>query len=183
MTLSKAARVLRILLDTNIFAYIFATTSQNIVHRVRAGLAQGLLTLRGTVVLLYEEQIDEIHRAFDDLVVRGVITSDVKLEVIRRIREDFDNIVQYCRTAGKCIVVPRDDEYTLRAAKLYRILEQHLGRGGGQEAWQDKHGFKAASCCRATESCHHYARQQLLPCIQPCSLETCTHTCNVLPRL
>jgi len=49
---------LQVLPDTNIFAYIFAATSSNIQHRLRAWLAQGLLAKPNIMLLLYEEQLE-----------------------------------------------------------------------------------------------------------------------------
>ncbi len=120
-------RIEKILVDTSIIAYVVARGARAKRYRVRALLAEeliGMCAQRGLELLLYEEQIFEVQRAIDDIVITGVLGVDVKRQVVQSIHEDFRDVFERCVAIGVCKLVHYDPSIVECAARLYKRLEE-----------------------------------------------------------
>jgi len=112
---------LRVLIDTNILAHIFAKGSGRLSFRARTLLIRELLGRNDSIIVVCEEQAEyEIRRALDNIIVTGAITVEPKLEAIRNVYRD---LINSCVEFGKCKVVKRQEGRITRAASLNRQLE------------------------------------------------------------
>ncbi len=112
---------LRVLIDTNILAHIFAKGSGRLSFWARALLVRELLGRNDTIIVVYEEQVEyEIRRALDNMIVTGAITVEPKLEAIRNIYRDYSDLINSCVELGKCKVAKRQESHIARAASLNR---------------------------------------------------------------
>ncbi len=114
--------IFRILLDTNIIAYIIAADSGNLDYRLRAKIAKYLIQRGDTIIILYEEQRKrEIPAAFDDLIITG----KARINITSVILEEFEEYLDSLESIGKIRIVKRGAKLLERARELYRILDKH----------------------------------------------------------
>ncbi len=117
----------RVLVDTNILAYLFAPSPTSVGYELRAQLARRLLAYNDVMLVVYEEQLYEVKRTLDDLTIRNKIRIGTKLGAIDTIYRDFVKLVEDLQCAGRAIVAPRTEEVVRRASLFYAALEQRLG--------------------------------------------------------
>ena len=95
-------------------------------YALRYMLARRVIEMDDVVLVVYEDQLNEVKRAVNDLAVRGMLGSPLKLEALRRIHEDFKELLEALSAAGRVLMVPALDVIP-RASVLYRVAERRLG--------------------------------------------------------
>lgn len=126
--MTKTSSRNHVLIDTNILAYVFVPETTTTEYQLRAQLTRKLLAHPGITIVVYEEQFYEVRRAIDDITIRGRIRTTTKLQSIDAIYRDFENLIRSLEASGRAVIVRRTGDIVRRAALLYTIAEQRMGR-------------------------------------------------------
>ncbi len=117
--------IYNILLDTNIIAYVIASSSPNLDYRIRAKLTRNLIEDEDTVIILYEEErYHEIPRTVEDLIIMGKVGKH-RIEIVEALIEEIEAYLNSLEEIGKIHIIKRNPQLIIRAGELYKILSKH----------------------------------------------------------